>query len=179
MPLAEARERSTRRSRGGWRGGGAAWWVYWFGEVRRGLPWLEMRRGPQARSRAVCSGAAAAGRCHTELHTACAWPGAGRAQPAGGELASVLNLDVVGLSRGTFWVNGQNLGRYWSKSCGAACPHPPCPSGAAPVPCQRYYSIPFDYLKPTGNVLTVLDEMGATGLSKTGLAVSSIAPTTV
>ena len=115
----------------------------------------------------------------TWLRTTFDAPGAVRAQPAGVELASVLNLDVVGLSRGTFWVNGQNLGRYWSKSCGAACPHPPCPSGVALVPCQRYYSIPFDYLKPTGNVLTLLDEMGATGLSKTGLAVSSIAPTTV
>ena len=68
-----------------------------------------------------------------------------------------------------------NLGRYWSKSCGAVCPHPPCPSGAKPVPCQRYYSIPFDYLKAQGNVLTVLDEMGATDLSKTGFALSSIA----
>jgi hypothetical protein len=95
---------------------------------------------------------------------------------AGVELTSVLNLDVLGLSRGFFWVNGLNLGRYWSKSCGAACPHPPCASGAAPVPCQRYYSIPYDYLKARGNVLTVLDEMGATNLSKTGLAVSSIAP---
>jgi hypothetical protein len=113
----------------------------------------------------------------TWLRTTFDAPAAVRRQPAGVELASVLNLDAVGLSRGTFWVNGHNLGRYWSKSCGAACPHPPCPSGAAPVPCQRYYSIPFDYLKEEKNVLTVLDEMGATDLAKTGFAVSSIAPT--
>ncbi len=40
---------------------------------------------------------------------------------------------------------------------GAACPHPPCPSGAAPAPCQRYYSIPLDYLKEEKNGLTVLE----------------------
>lgn len=102
-------------------------------------------------------GALGAPTAMTWLRTTFDAPASTRTQPAGAgtELKSVLNLDVVGLSRGTFWVNGQNLGRYWSKSCGAACPHPPCPVGAAPVPCQRYYSIPFDYLKETGNVLTV------------------------
>ena len=110
----------------------------------------------------------------TWLRTTFDAPPATRAQSEGVELKAVLNLDVVGLSRGTFWVNGHNLGRYWSKSCGAACPHPPCPAGAVPIPCQRYYSIPFDYLKESGNVLTLLDEMGWSDITKTGFAVSSI-----
>ena len=38
--------------------------------------------------------------------------------------------------------------------------------------CQRYYPIPFDKLKPSGNTLTVLDEMGAANLSAVRLAVS-------
>ena len=76
----------------------------------------------------------------TWLRTTFDAPASVREQPAGTELKQVLNLDVLGLSRGTFWVNGMNLGRYWSKSCGAACPHPPCAAGAEPVPCQRYYA---------------------------------------
>ena len=51
-----------------------------------------------------------------------------------GEVSSTLNLDVVGLSRGRFYVNGMDLGRYWSKLCGGA------------YLCQRYYPIPFDIL---------------------------------
>lgn len=38
--------------------------------------------------------------------------------------------------------------------------------------CQQYYPIPFDKLKQTGNILTVLDEMGASNLSAVRLAVS-------
>ena len=34
------------------------------------------------------------------------------------ELTATLNLDVSGLSRGRFFVNGFDLGRYWSKLCG-------------------------------------------------------------
>jgi hypothetical protein len=38
--------------------------------------------------------------------------------------------------------------------------------------CQRYYPIPFDKLKRAGNILTVLDEMGASNLSAVRLAIS-------
>jgi hypothetical protein len=34
------------------------------------------------------------------------------------EAHATLNLDVVGLTRGRFYVNGMDLGRYWSKLCG-------------------------------------------------------------
>ena len=79
----------------------------------------------------------------------------------GKELEATLNLDVTGLSRGRFFVNGMDLGRYWSKTCGQ--------EGQM---CQRYYPLPYDILKASGNVLTVLDEMGATDLAAVRLAVS-------
>jgi hypothetical protein len=62
------------------------------------------------------------------------------------ELKATLNLDATGLSRGRFFVNGFDLGRYWTKLCGKT------------DMCQRDYPIPFDILfrEPTrANVLTV------------------------
>lgn len=38
---------------------------------------------------------------------------------AAGEINTTLNLDVVGLGRGRFFINGMDLGRYWSKICGS------------------------------------------------------------
>ena len=76
------------------------------------------------------------------------------------ELKATLNLDVTGLGRGRFFVNGMDLGRYWTKLCGGK------------EMCQRYYPIPFDKLKPSGNILAVLDELGPTNLSSVRLAVS-------
>eukprot|EP01046_Picozoa_sp_COSAG06_P057785 COSAG06_NODE_11381_length_1519_cov_0.858451_1_plen_279_part_00 len=76
------------------------------------------------------------------------------------ELKATLNLDVTGLRRGRFFVNGMDLGRYWTKLCGGK------------EMCQRYYPIPFDKLKPSGNILAVLDELGPTNLSSVRLAVS-------
>lgn len=77
------------------------------------------------------------------------------------ELNATLNVDVLGLSRGRLFVNGMDLGRYWSKACGSDL-------------CQRYYSVPFDLLQrgAGANSLVVLDEMGAANLSAVGLAVS-------
>ena len=83
------------------------------------------------------------------------------AQGPATELEATLNLDVTGLSRGRFFVNGMDLGRYWSKTC-----------GQEEQMCQRYYPLPFDKLKASGNVLTVLDEMGARDLAAVRLAVS-------
>ena len=38
--------------------------------------------------------------------------------------------------------------------------------------CQRYNPPPYEIIKASGNVLTVLDEMGATDLAAVRLAVS-------
>ena len=78
---------------------------------------------------------------------------------------SLLHVHVImpwPLSRGRFYINGMDLGRFWSKICGSDL-------------CQRFYPIPFDILKPApaSNTLTVLDELGVTNVSSVGLAVST------
>ncbi len=86
--------------------------------------------------------------------------------PPGQEATATLNLDVTGLSRGRFYVNGVDLGRYWSKLCGGT------------FMCQRFYSIPLDLLRPGegANTLLLLDELGASNASAMTLAVSENLP---
>ena len=63
---------------------------------------------------------------------------------------SVLLLDAKGLSRGHFYVNGHDLGRFW-----------PLVNGST-----RHYYVPLDVLlDSTPNVLTVFDELGAQDIS--------------
>lgn len=86
---------------------------------------------------------------------------------AGEEVTATLNLDVgdvQGVSRGRFYVNGMDLGRYWGKL-----------GKGSSSPSQRYYPIPFDILKPGDNAnwLVLLDEMGAPNLGSVGFAVST------
>jgi hypothetical protein len=59
---------------------------------------------------------------------------------------ATLLLDAAGLTRGHLYVNGHDLGRYWT-------------IGAL----ERYYYVPLDTLAPAGqpNVLVVFDELGA------------------
>jgi hypothetical protein len=88
------------------------------------------------------------------------------APPPGVESAAVLNLDATGLSRGRLFVNGADLGRYWSALCGAE------------FMCQRFYPIPSDLLLPGAgaNLLVLLDELGPTNVGAVSLAVSFLAP---
>lgn len=99
----------------------------------------------------------------TWLRTSFTAPAAVLAPAAGVEVMATLNLDVSGLSRGRFWLNGIDLGRYWTKLCGAQ------------YMCQRFYPLPFDYLLPGpgANSLVVLDELGVTNASAVALAVSA------
>ena len=78
------------------------------------------------------------------------------------EMNATLNLDVTGLSRGRFFINGMDLGRYWSKVCGSN-------------ECQRFYPIPFDLLLAGANAnsLVILDELGITNVSAVTLAVAA------
>ena len=103
----------------------------------------------------------------TWLRTTFTAPAATLAPPVGVEVTAVLNLDATGLSRGRFFVNGMDLGRYWSAECGE--------QGCM---CQRYYSIPPDLLLPGAgaNFLVVLDELGPTNVSAVSLAISSLVP---
>lgn len=84
--------------------------------------------------------------------------------PGNGEVTITLNLNVEGLGRGTIYLNGFNLGRYWSKRCGGDM-------------CQRYYSLPADLLSPAGqtNLLVLFDDLGTTNVNAATLAYSTIA----
>ncbi|KAL5778798.1 hypothetical protein ACOSQ2_009535 [Xanthoceras sorbifolium] len=58
-----------------------------------------------------------------------------------------LNLSSMG--KGEAWVNGQSIGRYWVSFR--------TPKGS---PSQTWYHVPRSFLKPTGNVLVILEEEG-------------------
>ena len=88
-----------------------------------------------------------------------------------------LLLDAQGLSRGHFYVNGHDLGRYYMiHSCANASL---CPLQFS----QRFYYIPREVLLPAGsgqngqkklNTLVAIDELGAQGLPS--LASSKMVP---
>jgi hypothetical protein len=84
----------------------------------------------------------------------------------GVEVNASLNLNALGLSRGRFFVNGFDLGRYWSKLCGST------------YACQQYYSIPGDLLNegPNANVLTILDLEGVADISLVDMQLSVLSP---
>ncbi|KAA8538426.1 hypothetical protein F0562_028028 [Nyssa sinensis] len=63
----------------------------------------------------------------------------------GGNDPVALNLGSMG--KGEAWVNGQSIGRYWVSF------HTP-----AGAPSQTWYNVPRSFLKPTGNLLVLLDE---------------------
>ena len=74
----------------------------------------------------------------------------------------VLKLDALGLSRGHFYVNGEDLGHYYT-----------IPAGKDPDSSeltQRYYYIPGDVLVSGENTLVVIDELGVTALPRLVLA---------
>jgi hypothetical protein len=91
-------------------------------------------------------------------------PAAVLVKDGAGELNATLNLDITGLSRGRFYINGMDLGRYWSKVNSQ--------NGNTHM-VQQFYPVPFDILKTDGttNTLVVLDELGTTNISATTFAV--------
>ncbi|XP_057490523.1 beta-galactosidase 16 isoform X1 [Actinidia eriantha] len=64
--------------------------------------------------------------------------------PAGTDPVA-LNLGSMG--KGEAWINGESIGRYWVSF------HNP-----AGNPTQTWYNVPRSFLKPTGNLLVLLDE---------------------
>jgi len=66
---------------------------------------------------------------------------------------SEVMIDVTGLGRGHIWINGRDIGRYWTIL-----------GGNSGVPTQRYYHVPYDWLYYDGsqtNMITILEEIGA------------------
>ncbi|KAG4947999.1 hypothetical protein JHK86_041238 [Glycine max] len=86
--------------------------------------------------------------------------------PAG---TAPLALDMDSMGKGQVWLNGQNLGRYWPayKASGTCdyCDYAgtynenKCRSNCGEAS-QRWYHVPQSWLKPTGNLLVVFEELG-------------------
>ncbi|CAN6440626.1 unnamed protein product [Victoria cruziana] len=96
-----------------------------------------------------------------------------------------LALDMGSMGKGQAWVNGQSIGRYWSTyiangNCGQ-CSYSgtyrqqKCQSGCG-LPTQRWYHVPRSWVRPTGNLLVVFEEIGgdASGISLATRSVGSI-----
>ncbi|KAF6996019.1 hypothetical protein CFC21_012421 [Triticum aestivum] len=84
------------------------------------------------------------------------------AAPVGND-AVALNLTSMG--KGEVWVNGESIGRYWVSF--------KAPSGQ---PSQSLYHIPQHFLKPTDNLLVLVEEIGGNPLE---ITVNTVSITTV
>ncbi|KAJ0231265.1 Beta-galactosidase 6 [Hirschfeldia incana] len=71
-----------------------------------------------------------------------------------------VGLNMESMGKGELWVNGESIGRYWVSF------H--TPSGH---PSQSIYHIPRAFLKPSGNLLVVLEEEGGDPL---GISLNTI-----
>ena len=86
--------------------------------------------------------------------------------------AAQLHLDVSGLQRGRIWLNGHEVGRYWSleRDDGTACPF-----GASKCPTQQFYHLPAAWLRPGAkNELVIFETLGGDP-SAVGLATAAMA----
>ncbi|XP_021746137.1 beta-galactosidase 8-like [Chenopodium quinoa] len=82
-----------------------------------------------------------------------------------------LALDFTGMGKGEAWVNGQSIGRYWptlsspSGGCSDHCDYrgpyksDKCLKNCGKPP-QQLYHVPRSWVKPSGNVLVVFEEIG-------------------
>ncbi|CAH9119279.1 unnamed protein product [Cuscuta epithymum] len=79
-----------------------------------------------------------------------------------------LALDMTSMGKGQIWINGQNLGRYWTAYASGKCtrcdyvgPFKPqkCQLGCG-QPTQRWYHVPRSWLKPSENLLVLFEELG-------------------
>ncbi|KAL0866247.1 hypothetical protein Bca101_045365 [Brassica carinata] len=81
-------------------------------------------------------------------------------------------VDLLGLGKGTAWINGNNIGRYWpafissENGCAATCNYrgayhaEKCLTNCG-EPTQRWYHVPRSFLNGEGdNTLVLFEEMG-------------------
>ncbi|MCD7473632.1 Beta-galactosidase 7 [Datura stramonium] len=82
-------------------------------------------------------------------------------------------LDMMGMGKGTVWVNGNNIGRYWLDSydfdketgCAATCDYrgnyysEKCAINCG-QPSQRWYHVPRSFLSKSDNNLVIFEEFG-------------------
>jgi hypothetical protein len=93
-------------------------------------------------------------------------------------------LDLLGATKGVFWINGINLGRYNLELgvCNGNCA-PPLHGNRCYIyyrncnePTQRYYYIPQSLLLPTGNLLVLFEETSTVPVSGQGPVAPSPPP---
>ncbi|KAL3754060.1 hypothetical protein ACJRO7_001323 [Eucalyptus globulus] len=84
-------------------------------------------------------------------------------------------VDLQGLGKGTAWVNGHNIGRFWPSfvasedGCTTTCDYRgaynsnKCLTNCGD-PSQRWYHIPRSFLQDDGNKLVLFEEFGGTPL---------------
>ncbi|CAA2960549.1 beta-galactosidase 5-like [Olea europaea subsp. europaea] len=79
-----------------------------------------------------------------------------------------LALDMRTMGKGQVWINGQSIGRYWLAYANGNCGNcdykgtfreSKCQLGCG-EPTQRWYHVPRSWLKPTGNLLVLFEELG-------------------
>ncbi|XP_058190727.1 beta-galactosidase 3-like [Rhododendron vialii] len=78
-----------------------------------------------------------------------------------------LALDMVSMGKGQVWINGQNIGRYWTLHANGNCTQCSYSGHYKPTKCelgcgqptQRWYHVPRSWLKPTHNQLVVFEEL--------------------
>ncbi|CAH9076874.1 unnamed protein product [Cuscuta europaea] len=80
-----------------------------------------------------------------------------------------LALDMNTMGKGQVWINGESIGRYWpaykaSGACGSCSytgwfTEKKCVRGCG-GPSQRWYHVPRSWLRPTGNLIVVVEELG-------------------
>lgn len=90
------------------------------------------------------------------------------AAPAGDNPVAI---DFSGMGKGEAWVNGQSIGRYWPTNVapGSGCTDSCNYRGAygsskclksCGKPSQKLYHVPRSWLKPSGNILVMFEEVG-------------------
>ncbi|XP_076919131.1 beta-galactosidase 8-like [Bidens hawaiensis] len=81
-----------------------------------------------------------------------------------------LAIDFTGMGKGEAWVNGQSIGRYWPAYIAptSGCSECSYKGSFGPTKClkgcgkpsQNLYHVPRSWLKSTGNVLVLFEEIG-------------------
>ncbi|KAH9757093.1 Beta-galactosidase 16 [Citrus sinensis] len=74
-------------------------------------------------------------------------------------------INLISMGKGEAWVNGQSIGRYWVSFL--------TPQG---TPSQSWYHIPRSFLKPTGNLLVLLEEENG---YPPGISIDTVSVTTL
>ncbi|KAI3904169.1 hypothetical protein MKW92_008658 [Papaver armeniacum] len=88
--------------------------------------------------------------------------------PAGSD---PIALDFTGMGKGEAWVNGQSIGRFWptniasQSGCSNYCSYKGSYSATKCLkscgkPSQQLYHVPRSWVKPSGNVLVLFEELG-------------------